>query len=171
MCLHSASQASSSVVKTLKLLASTFLIAAETYQRGAGAVVLLVRQSGNAGTLVVVQARVSPSTFTLREALIQQQQEQQAAVASLAVLPGCNRTADMHYEFVVGLPQTPWQACPQAVSHALHNMSAGIGADCFHAHCIHACPWTPLTAAASRTTLWLLMLEGPQVRTPKQCCC
>ena len=136
MCLHSASQASSSVVKTLKLLAITFLIAAETYQRGAGAVVLLVRQSGNDGTLVVVQARVSPSTFALREALIEQQQEQQAAVASLAVLPGCNRTADMQYEFVVGLhvPQTLWQTCPQAVGHALRKTFAGIEADCFHSH-------------------------------------
>jgi len=69
--------------------------------------VLLVRQNVHDATLVVVQARVSPSTFALREALIEQQQEQQAAVASLAVLPGCNRTADMQYEFVVRLHVPP----------------------------------------------------------------
>ncbi len=133
MCLHSTSVPSSSVAKTLTLLASTFFIAAETEQDGASSAMLLVRQHGHDGTLVVVQARVSPSTFTLRDALIEQQQEQQAAVASLAVLPGCNRTADMQYEFVVGLHvlQILWQACLQAACHALRNMNSGTGADCF----------------------------------------
>ncbi len=110
-----------------------FPIAAETEQDGASSAMLLVRQNGHDGNLVVVQAKVSPTTFALREVLIEQQKEQQAAVASLAVLPGCNRTADMQYEFVVGLhvPQTLWQTCPQAVGHALCTMTSGTGADCF----------------------------------------
>ncbi len=180
MCLHSTSLPSSGAAKTLTLLASILSIAAETEQDGAsGAMllvwqsghvasvaVLLVRQNGHDGTLVVVQAKVSPSTFAWREALIEQQQEQQAAVASLAVLPGCNRTADMQYEFVVGLHvlQTFWQACPQAVVRALRNINSGTGADCFHSYCMGACPWKSLIAlqaassAASRITLCLLML-------------
>ena len=93
--------------KTWALLASTFFMAAETEQHGASSAMLLVWQNGHHVTLVVVQAKVTPSTFALREALIQQQQEQQAALASLAVLPGCNRTADMQYEFVVGLHVPP----------------------------------------------------------------
>jgi len=131
MCLHSTSVPSSSVAKTLTLLASTFFIAAETEQDGASSAMLLVRQHGHDGTLVVVQARVSPSTFTLRDALIEQQQEQQAAVASLAVLPGCNRTADMQYEFVVGLHVPSAIKLSGKLAHklccALRNMSAGIG--------------------------------------------
>ncbi len=106
----------------MTLLASTFFIAAETDQRGAGAAVLLVRQNGHDATPVVVQARVSPSTFALREALIQQQQEQQAAVASLAVLPGCNRTADMQYVFVVGLHVPPAIKLSGRLAHELWVM-------------------------------------------------
>ena len=72
-----------------------------------------------AATLVVVlQARVSASTVVLRNALIQQQKEQQAAVDSLAITAGCNRTVDMQYAIEVGLQTsiiaTFWYRLPQS---------------------------------------------------------
>ncbi len=131
MCLHSTPQPSSGVAKTLMQLASILSIAAETEQHGASVADLLVRQNGHDASLVMLQAKVSPSTFALREAFIQQQQEQQAAVDSLAVLPGCNRTADMQYEFVVGLHVPSAIKLSGKLAHklccALRIMSAGIG--------------------------------------------
>ena len=50
----------------------------------------------------MMQAKISASTLALRAALINRQDKQQAAIAALAVLPGCNRTVDMQYAFVVG---------------------------------------------------------------------
>lgn len=64
-------------------------------------------QTQYGAVLVVLQAKISASTVALREALIEQQQGQQAAIASLVVLPGCNRTVDMQYVFVVGLHKSP----------------------------------------------------------------
>lgn len=95
---------------------------------------------------MVLQAKISASTVVLREVLIEQQQGQQAAIASLVVLPGCNRTVDMQYVFVVGLHKSPvfrtssnfatfflqhcalssqilWQSVPPATSHMHRHMT------------------------------------------------
>ena len=48
-----------------------------------------------------MQAKISGSTLALRAALLKRQQKQQAAIAALVVQPGCNRTVDMQYAFVV----------------------------------------------------------------------
>ena len=50
----------------------------------------------------MLQAKISESTIVLRAALIKRREKQQAAIAALAVPPGCNRTVDMQYAFVVG---------------------------------------------------------------------
>lgn len=50
----------------------------------------------------MLQAKISVSTVVLRAALIKRREKQQAAIAALAVPPGCNRTVDMQYVFVVG---------------------------------------------------------------------
>ena len=60
----------------------------------------------NTQSLALLQAKVTASTVALRAALIQQKNQQQAALDSLAVLPGCNRTVDMQYAFVVSLSTT-----------------------------------------------------------------
>ena len=49
-----------------------------------------------------MQATISSSTVALRAALIKRQEKQQAAIAALVVQPGCNRTVNMQYAFVVG---------------------------------------------------------------------
>lgn len=49
-----------------------------------------------------MQAKISLSSVVLRAALIKERQKQQAAIAALTVQPGCNRTVDMQYAFVVG---------------------------------------------------------------------
>lgn len=51
----------------------------------------------------LLQAKVTASTVALRAALIKQKNQQQAALDSLAVLPGCNRTADMQYAVAVSV--------------------------------------------------------------------
>ena len=51
---------------------------------------------------VVLQATVSASTIALREALLVQEEGDQAALDALTVSASCNRTVDMQYSFVVG---------------------------------------------------------------------
>lgn len=50
------------------------------------------------------QAVVSASTIALREAEIEQAAAVEAAVDSLTILSGCNRSVEMEYVFVVSLP-------------------------------------------------------------------
>ena len=49
----------------------------------------------------VMQGTVSASTIALRAALIKQAQGKASALAALTQLPGCNRTVNMQFEFVV----------------------------------------------------------------------
>lgn len=53
---------------------------------------------------VLHQAVVSASTIALREAEIEQAAAVAAAVDSLTILSGCNRSVEMEYVFVVSLP-------------------------------------------------------------------
>lgn len=69
-------------------------------------------QHANALHVAAAQAVVSASTIALREALIEQEEEQQAALDALTVPAGCNRTADMQYTFLVGFLQLLHDALP-----------------------------------------------------------
>ena len=51
--------------------------------------------------MLKLQAVVSASTIALREIQAEQAEAQEAAINSITILSGCNRTVDMQYAFVV----------------------------------------------------------------------
>ena len=53
--------------------------------------------------MLKLQAVVSASTIALREIEAEQAEAQEAAINSITILSGCNRTVDMQYTFVVSV--------------------------------------------------------------------
>lgn len=51
--------------------------------------------------MLQLQAVVSASTIALRDIEVEQAEAQEAAIKSITILSGCNRTVDMQYVFVV----------------------------------------------------------------------
>jgi len=60
--------------------------------------------------MLKLQAVVSASTIALRDIQVEQAEAQEAAINSITILSGCNRTVDMQYEFVVSV-LLPCQGC------------------------------------------------------------
>ena len=58
--------------------------------------------SGQGVVVLKLQAVVSASTIALRDIQIEQAEAEEAAINSITILSGCNRTVDMQYTFVVG---------------------------------------------------------------------
>ncbi len=53
--------------------------------------------------MLKLQTVVSASTIALRDIEVEQAEAQEAAINSITILSGCNRTVDMQYAFVVSI--------------------------------------------------------------------